>query len=199
MIAAVVSQPPNIASERFHHAMGFEPYRRHTPTDGLERTVWLHRGYSVDLLMTQYRHAVDLYKHEDMLNWNKLNNYFYIITALTAAFGLVVANVQGKGIDGPERAMLAGFCVMGFLTSAGFAAALISGFHYLQARKAAVAHLENALVRYGGSRIVTMVPEAGNRRWLAVSPTRHLLRGAPFVIGAGWAAALVLTLTLKSS
>jgi predicted GNAT superfamily acetyltransferase len=67
VVAAVVSDPPNPASERFHHAMGFEPHRKQTPGDGLERTVWLHKGYSTQLLVKQYKYAVDLYKHEDSL------------------------------------------------------------------------------------------------------------------------------------
>ena len=197
VIAAVVSKPPNLASERFHHAMGFEPYRRFTPDDGLERTVWLRKGYSTKLLVRQYKHAVDLYKHEDSLNWNKLNNYFYMTTALTAAFGLVVSAGGDKPISDASRAMLVGFCVVGILTSAGFGAALAAGVHYLHARKAAVAALEDGLVRSGGTRLITISGPNLKKGWLKKSPTRHLLRLAPLIVGVFWVGGLIVALVMK--
>ena len=197
VIAAVVSDPPNVASQRFHHAMGFEPYRKHTPGDGMERTVWLRRGYSTKLLVRQYKYAVDLYKHEDSLNWNKMNNYFYITTALTAAYGLVVSAGGSKSTSGASRAMLVGFCVVGILTSAGFGAALAAGVHYLHARKRAVETPEDALVRAGGTRLITIAGPDLNRVWLKKSPTRHLLRIAPAVVGAFWIGGLIVALVMR--
>lgn len=197
VIAAVVSDPPNVASQRFHHAMGFEPYRKHTPGDGLERTVWLRKGYSTKLLVRQYKYAVDLYKHEDSLNWNKLNNYFYITTALTAAYGLVVSAGNDKATSGASRAMLVGFCIVGILTSAGFGAALTAGVHYLHARKAAVESLEDSLVRSGGTRLITIAGPNLNKGWLKKSPTRHLLRMGPVVVGVFWIGGLVVALVMR--
>ena len=198
VIAAVVSDPPNVASARFHHALGFEPYRKLTPGDGLERTVWVHREQSAELLTQQYRQAVDLYKHEDLLNWNKLNNFFYITTALATVFGVLITTAQNRAINVATRVMLAGACTLGLVTSVGFAAALAAGVHYLQARKAVVSHLEDSLVRFGGTRIVTRIEESrGNSRWLALSPTRHVLRLAPIVVGLGWIGAFVISFQVK--
>ena len=198
VIAAVVSSPPNVASARFHHAMGFEPYQKFTPGDGLERTVWVHRKQSRELLTQQYRQAVDLYKHEDLLNWNKLNNFFYITTALATVFGVLITAAQDKPINLATRLMLAGSSLLGLITSVGFAAALTAGVQYLQARKAVVTRLEDALVRIGGARVVTSVDGlGGSSRWLELSPTRHVLRLAPAVVGVGWIGALFIALLVK--
>jgi hypothetical protein len=40
-------------------------------------------------LIEQYKIAVELYKHEDNLNWTKLNHLFYINTGLWAVMGLI--------------------------------------------------------------------------------------------------------------
>ena len=50
--------------------------------------VWVWRKPREAILHVQYEVAVDLYKHEDNLNWQKLNNLFYITAGLAAAIGL---------------------------------------------------------------------------------------------------------------
>lgn len=45
VIAAVVNDPPNDASARFHHKLGFQELTRLTPPDGLPRVVWVWRNH----------------------------------------------------------------------------------------------------------------------------------------------------------
>ena len=78
VVAAVVSDPPNRPSEALHRKMGFQPVTTLTPPDGIPRTVWVRQPVDTKLLESQLSMALDLYKHEDILNWQKLNNFFYI-------------------------------------------------------------------------------------------------------------------------
>lgn len=42
VVAAIVTEPHNPASEALHRKLGFEPLLSLTPPDGLPRTVWIH-------------------------------------------------------------------------------------------------------------------------------------------------------------
>ncbi|WP_158675515.1 GNAT family N-acetyltransferase [Nocardia stercoris] len=185
VVAAVVSDPVNVPSARLHHAMGFVPYRTVTAPDGIERTIWLNRKPSTTVLLKQYGYAVDLYKHEDTLNWSKLNNFFYISVALFTAYG-VLQNTSGSR---PHlHAFLLGISGLGLLTSIGFTLTLIAGTHYLGARKHVVGALEDRLVEAGGIRVVTASPVGTDQAWLKRSPTRFVLRGIPILVGFAWLA-----------
>lgn len=191
VIAAVVSKPENVPSMRLQFAMGFEPYCNFVPADGLERTVWLYRQQSPEILARQYTEAISLYRHEDLLNWGKLNNFFYITAALFTGYALLLnASVKGQ-LALPSRATMIGLCCLGILVTTGFTLTLFAGVHYLAARKAVVRHFEDRLVRAGGSRVVTLPVPEGHRKTLESSPTRFMLRGIPIAIGLGWTAALI--------
>jgi hypothetical protein len=84
IVAAVVVDPPNVPSVALHRKFGFQPTVTLIPPDGLPRMVWVHREKEPDLLREQLGLAIDLYKHEDLLNWSKLNNLFYVTVGLVA-------------------------------------------------------------------------------------------------------------------
>lgn len=199
VIATVVSDPANVAAIRFHYGMGFEPYRVADATDGAAvKYVWLFRSRSMRLLLNQYAHAIDLYKHEDNLNWNKLNNLLYVTTALFAAYGvLVTMGTNRPGFD-PLDFLLLGVCLLGLTASVVFLTTLIAGVTYLDARKAALTHIEEQLMMAGGARIISA--DVGQRKFtrLRLSPTRHLLRGLPLALATAWltAAAVVVFVAL---
>lgn len=199
VIATVVSHPPNVAAIRFHYGMGFEPYRVVEAGDGAAaKTVWLFRSRSTGLLLNQYAHAIDLYKHEDNLNWNKLNSLFYVTTALFTAYGvLMMVGTNRPGLDSLDFLLL-GVCLLGLTASVVFLTTLIAGVTYLDARKAALTHIEEQLIMAGGARVISA--DVGQRKFtrLRLSPTRHLLRGLPLALAAAWliAAAVVVFVAL---
>jgi ribosomal protein S18 acetylase RimI-like enzyme len=148
VIAVVVSDPPNVSSVRFHYAMGFEPYRTFSDLDGHERTVWLYRSRSPLLQLAQYQYAVDLYKHEDGLNWHKLNNLFYLSAALFTAYGvLLTVDSNASGFDRVD-VLLFGVCMLGLAGTLAFELALTAGVYYVDARKTVVTRLEEQLVSH---------------------------------------------------
>jgi predicted GNAT superfamily acetyltransferase len=184
VIAAVVNEPPNVASARFHQKLGFEELTRLTPPDGLARVVWVRRRQREALLQAQYSVSVDLYKHEDSLNWQKLNNFFYITAGLAAAMGFSLDG--GKADGSTEYALAVALSTIGFGVSAAFSQMLRFGWRYLLARKAALTELEERLTWYGGARIVTWrtgEPEGG---YLAVSPTGLIMVLLPVLVGLCW-------------
>lgn len=190
-VVALDPYPQDVAATRFHYAMGFEPYRTVPGPDGAETRVWLHRSRSPELLLGQYAHAIDLYKHEDTLTWNKLNNLLYITTALFTGYGvLATVSTNSPAFDRTD-VLLLGICVLGLLASLAFLWTLVAGVRYLDARKAMAMHIEEQLVMAGGTRVIAIVDP--RLSWLRRSPTRHLLRGLPIALAVAWLAAIVVS------
>jgi predicted GNAT superfamily acetyltransferase len=180
VIAAVVSDPPNRPSEALHRKMGFQPLTTLTPPDGIPRTVWVKQPVDTRLLESQLSLAVDLYKHEDFLNWQKLNNFFYISAGLLALFGLSL------GLDAQHRStILISVGVVGILISLAFFVTLRAGVSYLQARKATVAFLERNLFDQHGSMIF-YGRDVSMRKQLQRSPTTSILQIMPLIGAIGW-------------
>lgn len=196
VIAAVVAEPENAASAAFHEAMGFVPWRRARAADGRERTVWLNRRGSREILLQQYDRAIELYQHEDLLNWGKVNSFFYISAALIAAYGLIT-DVEHAHPGGLARWLVPGICALGLITSVGFEVSLLAGVSYLHGRKAVVSHIEDMLIGAGGTRVVSAEHPVGHTGWLRSSPTRYLLLGVPGVLGLCWMGALLLFLCTR--
>lgn len=44
LVAAIVGEPRNIASEKFHESLGFHLIRNVTAEDGIDRSIWLRDG-----------------------------------------------------------------------------------------------------------------------------------------------------------
>jgi predicted GNAT superfamily acetyltransferase len=192
LIAAVVNDPPNDGSRRFHRRLGFSPDYVFNHPDGRPRSVWVHQPdqASEALSLHQHRIAIDLYVHEDNLNWAKLKNYLYITVATAAALGFILEpTLREAAAVGRLRWIGLLITGIGLLTSLGFTFALSSGLIYLDARKQAAAEIEDMLSARGGVRIV------GRRIRTATvlrrSPTRWVLRLTP-VIGLVFWIAMVL-------
>ncbi|MEU5365089.1 GNAT family N-acetyltransferase [Streptomyces sp. NPDC005925] len=185
VIAAVVSDPPNEASSRFHRKLGFEELTRLTPPDGRLRVVWVRRQPREGMLQTQYTIAVDLYKHEDSINWQKLNNFLYITAGLAAAVGIAL------GPDGAKSERLARCLVLiisaiGFCAAVAFSQMLRYGRRYLLARKQVVTELEERMAWHGGQRIVGRAVGETGSEWLQVSPTGLFMVLLPALTAMCW-------------
>lgn len=195
LTAAVVNDPPNEGSRRFHQRLGFSPDFVFNHPDGRPRSVWVHYPdqASESLSLHQHRIAVDLYVHEDNLNWAKLNNYLYITIASAAAFGFVLEPALRQTVT-PDRVHWIALFVaaIGLLTSVGFIFALSSGLVYLDARKQAVSEIENVLSAQGGVRIVGRRIRTASV--LRRSPTRWVLRLTPVIGLLFWIAATLFVL-----
>jgi predicted GNAT superfamily acetyltransferase len=193
VIAAVVSEPPNEASARFHRKLGFEVLTRLVPPDGRMRVVWVWRKPRESLLLAQYGIAVDLYKHEDNVNWNKLTNFLYITAGLAATLAFILGK-DGATSEGVALGVGVIITVVGFASAVAFAIMLRFGRRYLQARKSAVADLEERMAWHGGHRIVgrqVVEPEA---TWLHSSPTGLVMVVLPAFVALCWLAMLTVLL-----
>lgn len=194
VIAAVVSEPLNEASTRFHRKLGFEELTRLRPPDGRLRVVWVWRKPRESMLQTQYGIAVDLYKHEDNVNWNKLTNFLYITAGLAAtlAFALGKDGVQSERLTQGIAVIIT---VIGFASALAFAIMLRFGRRYLQARKSSVVELEEHMAWHGGQRIVGRQLAEPGSAWLHSSPTGLVMVVLPAFVAVCWLAMLAVLLT----
>lgn len=190
VIAAVVNDPPNEASARFHHKLGFQELTRLTPPDGMPRVVWVWRKPREAMLHAQYAIAVDLYKHEDNTNWQKLNNFFYITAGLAAATAFSLGKEGAGGTLGTGLAIV--IAIIGFGASMAFSQMLRFGRQYLLARKSAVIELEEYMAWHGGQRIVTWGSSEPGNTFLKVSPTGTIMVLLPVLVGLCWLAVLAV-------
>lgn len=198
LIAATVDTPPNKRSRRFHQRLGFTEIFRLPHPDGRLRTVWRYSTEHVsdELLHAQYAAAVGLYKHEDSLNWVKLQNYLYITVAVAAALGFMLIQSDTRSDAAPLVSALSlaiVLCLIGAITSLAFTIALTSGTVYLKIRKDAVCELEDIYVNRSGVRVVSML---NRRRFLRQSPTTWTLRIVPSIGFLGWMTAGVLLILM---
>ncbi|TJZ57019.1 GNAT family N-acetyltransferase [Streptomyces piniterrae] len=187
VIAAVVSEPYNHASARFHRKLGFEELTRLTPPDGRPRTVWVWRKPRESMLQVQYSVAVDLYKHEDTTNWHKLNNFFYITAAMAAAVAVTLGK-DGAASKEVARSLALIIAAIGFGCSLAFSQMLRFGRRYLLARKSAVMELEEHMAWHGGQRIVGRDTGSAGNSWLRSSPTGLIMIVLPLLVAVCWVA-----------
>ncbi|MEW2619811.1 GNAT family N-acetyltransferase [Streptomyces sp. NPDC048106] len=191
VIAAVVSEPYNEASVGFHRKLGFDELTRITPPDGRRRMVWVARKPREQLLQTQYTVAVDLYKHEDNTNWQKLNNFLYITAGLAAALGFTFGADKDSVSAGSARALGVAICFVGVVSALAFAQMLRFGRRYLSARKRSAIELEEVLAWHGGQRVVGRDAETAGNDWLRQSPTGLVMIVLPLLVGLAWLGVLV--------
>lgn len=195
IVAAVVSEPENEPSRRLHQRLGFQPSLELTPPDGLRRLVWVRPSMRPEVLLQQYPIAVELYRHEDNLNWSKLNNFLYVTAALIAALGLATG-IPGSNTGATSyRVLVVGVGLIGTASSIVFAIALWFGVHYLLARKDAVRLIERLLVGSGGTQVITTELLGKTPKWLDRSPTGTALKFIPIIAGLCWSAIVVITLS----
>ncbi|GLX51765.1 hypothetical protein Shyhy01_47150 [Streptomyces hygroscopicus subsp. hygroscopicus] len=186
VIAAVVCEPYNGASVAFHRKLGFDELTRLTPPDGRRRMVWVARKPREQLLQTQYTVAVDLYKHEDNTNWQKLNNFLYITAGLAAALGFTFGADKGSVSPDNARVLAAAICFVGLVSALSFAQMLRFGRRYLGARKRSAMELEEVLAWHGGQRVVGRDAEMAGNDWLRQSPTGIVMIALPLLVGLAW-------------
>lgn len=192
VVAAVVNEPRNEASNNFHRKLGFEELTSLTPPDGRHRLVFVMREARLDVLLGQYGTAIDLYKHEDLLNWQKLNNFFYITTGLAAAFAFILGDVVKD--DLARKALTLGVSALGATSSLAFLITLYFGRKYMQARKATVIRFEEHIAWHGGQRIVGSAGGDPQNKWLSFSPTGLVMMAVPTVGLVIWTVAIVMLL-----
>ncbi len=184
--AAVVSDPENTRSMNFHRKLGFDPGPHMTPPDGMSRIAWVKSPLRPDILIEQYECAVDLYRHEDTLNWSKLRNFLYITAALMAALGISYNSMVTGQVTKTAGDLTQVVSLVGFFISAAFTVTIWSGTHYLDARKEAVYCLEKTLTRIGGVMVVTPPQPRPTKGILHQSPTRIVLRCFPLLAMCVW-------------
>lgn len=161
-------QPPNELSTQSNSSSSIKPEQR------------------ADILKSQYAIAVDLYKHEDNLIWNKLYNLFYVTGGLFLILSFISKSIETFPND-IDHSMLGVISVVGVLISLSFAIVIWSGVIYLSARKKKVVEIEQELEDLGGISIVGDVDVSQReQRILKVSPTTIILKFIPFAFAFGW-------------
>ena len=149
----------------------------------------------LNAVLNQYDIAVDLYKHEDQLNWSKLNHLLYITGGLGALFGFFLNHrdsIRFQYID-----PLVMVSLLGVLVSGGFAVVIWMGIRYLALRKEEIMKMELGLVRVTGHSVVCpselaargSLPDRSHP--VKTSHTTLVLRAFPLAILALWLLILI--------
>lgn len=197
LVAAVVDTPLNVRSRAFHRKLGFTEAYTLRHADRRMRSIWVYSTTPPDneVLASQYQTAVGLYTHEDTLNWHKLQHYLYVTVATAAALGFVLglSAEEAGGFDVTLVGIV--LCLVGLVTSFGFAVALYSGVVYLAVRKEAVAEIEDAYLARNGIRVVSRMVRS--KPLLRRSPTTWVLRLTPIAGMVLWVGALVYLLVSR--
>ncbi len=139
----------------------------------------------IDVLINQFYIASDLYKHEDNLNWSKLNHLLYIMGGLGAIFGFLLKNNLSNMAEYIDPLLLISF--LGIMVSLSFFIAINAGVNYLQLRKKAVINIDNRLKEISGYSVICPEPEKMKKSDIR-SPTRLVLRVFPIFILLIWIA-----------
>jgi len=140
-------------------------------------------------LLEQYKIAVELYNHEDNLNWAKLNNLFYVNAGLWAAVGFIIqfGSAENGSFPISLRFFMGMASVIGMIVCVALGVALWFGVMYMNDRKGAVIRIEKALIRYGGKYIVSQRSRGRKERGiLRRSPTMWVLKSVPIVFFIVW-------------
>ena len=154
-------------------------------------------SFKPEILIYYYEIAVELYRHEDHLNWLKINHLLYMNAALAAILSFFLERNPETiiGLGRYEAVFYIG--VIGLLVSFAFFITIWLGTFYLQARKAAVIELEDKIHDLCGPYFVPVVRsskvdvDATSKQWLSKSLTVYMLRALPVGFFIFWM--LVLT------
>lgn len=190
VVASLVSDPENRASMALHRNMGFRPMLSLQSPDGLPRTVWVRVPDNAAMLKEQLRLATDLYKHEDLLNWQKLGSFLYVTVGLVALCSVTLSVATPKA----TAVILSISGALGAFISLAFFVTLRAGVVYLHQRKDALAQLETRFVRPGGVRVSAEASHGKPQGHLARSPTATVLRALPLLAAGVWACLAVISL-----
>jgi predicted GNAT superfamily acetyltransferase len=174
---SIVFEPYNSVSVQFHTKMGFQERFTVIAEDNIKRGIFLwvnHNNgnyYDKEIIMKQYDRAVDLYMHEDSLNWSKLNHFFYSTGGLLLVLSFLTTQV---GIQ--FSLYLAIVSIVGIALSLLFYIALNSGVSYMQERKKSVVALEKILINMSGMNVVTANP---TKIYLKRAPATKVMKMIP--------------------
>ena len=141
--------------------------------------------YNPDILKSQYAIAIDLYKHEDNLNWKKLYNLLYVSGALLFTLGFVSGSI-GTFPNDINPSILGIISLVGALISLSFTITIWYGVTYLLRRKEKVKEIEQELKVFGGISIVGDDDSQHKQDIFDVSPTTIILRVIPILFTLGW-------------
>ncbi|MHC4738607.1 MAG: RipA family octameric membrane protein [Planctomycetota bacterium] len=137
----------------------------------------------VKVLLEQYKVGVELYRHEDVLNWTKINHLFYINGGLWAVIGLSSSTGSaGTPMFEFSRLIMVIVAAAGIIVCLALGTALWIGTKYMKDRKAKVVNIEKALKSYGGETLVD------NK---LTEITMCILKLVPFIFVTVWLIILV--------
>lgn len=133
-----------------------------------------------DALNIQFNIASDLYKHEDSLNWSKVNHFLYVTGGLGALMAFSLKNDLKTLTHVIDPIIL--IAIIGIVSSIGFAIAIFSGVEYMKVRKQVVVDLDNLLKNSTGHSIM----QADHSDFNKNSPTMLVIKLFPIIIGVIW-------------
>lgn len=207
--AAVVLDPPNPRSIAFHEKQGFEQwFEIDAPPDAdgvtRRRGIWCycpegcanrprlrwHRREAVPGHLIEYHgSAVQLYTHEDNLNWTKLGMN---VTFMMAMLATVPYLLKLPATAPLSWLITAAVVVSGFLLNRLFGIKLRSGLDYMRHHKASVQRLEQ---RLASGYDVPPLLYVGDRRIARESATANVMRRTPWVTMGLWTLVTLVLLT----
>ncbi len=126
-----------------------------------------------------YKAALELYKHEDKLNWNKVSMLLSANSLLFIGLGLVKESYNELKIILSSAGAIISFC---------FFVTIFFGVKYLQHRKEKVEVIEKEIYSDDNIRIFQ-----NNKKFLKVSPTTLVLISLPMIFLIFWILVLYLS------
>lgn len=171
-----------------------------------EKTITINTGNTI---LSQYKIGVDLYKHEDSLNWTKLSYLLYVNAGLLAIVGFVYE--KGENIFKMNIAnnwLVFTICIVGIVSSLLFGIALQSGIYYLQGRKETIMNLEKHLIEKHDGDYLFCIPDIEDqceryncsrfmdkkKKFFQKSPTMLMLKSISYIFAAIWSLFAIIIL-----
>lgn len=215
LAAAIVTQPQNESSIKFHEKHGFIKQFEIKPgpdPDNITRprgiwcrfpekskiytrTLWHSASQPLDDIVDYHHTAVNLYTHEDNLNWKKLSMNTTFMLALLASMPYL-SNLEKGRLTTWASATLIIF--VGIFLNYVFGRKIKSGLDHMHQHKKSIAEIE-ALIKqkHGLPPLIHKVSENNAKN---TSDTARLLAKMPIVNMSVWLVAsvfLVLQLIMK--
>ncbi len=194
---AVVLEPYNEASIMFHMKHRFEQLIAITAEDNILRGIFYRAynksisSYDKDIILTQYEKAIELYKHEDELNWSKMYHLFYVTAGLAALLSIILPMISGIMIN----ISICILSLMGSLVSGLFYIAISNGINYMQRRKQSVIDIEQILIGLNGVKVVSSNFDRNDRAF-RISSTTKVMRLIPITLGILWVLAFLSSIVI---
>lgn len=194
---SVVLEPYNGASVKFHHSLGFDQVFDVIAEDKRSRGIFFRPHshetigkFDKDIILHQYEIAIDLYKHEDQLNWSKINHLFYVTSGILLLVSLAYSNFEGISLN----QVMSLISTLGILSSVMFSIALRSGIIYMQERKKAVIEIEQKIISNKGVKVISS-DFIHKYKLLKKSPTTIVMNIIPVFLTVLWALVLFINLS----